>query len=88
MSYKMELSSEAVDDLQRLDKAVAQRILKRLKWFSENFDTLKTEALTADLKGLFKFRVGSYRVVYEVKHKERLLTVHLVAHRKDIYRRK
>ncbi|OGO01765.1 MAG: toxin, partial [Chloroflexi bacterium RBG_13_52_14] len=78
MSYGVEFRQEAVDGLHHLDKAVAQRILRRLKWLAENFDTLTPEALTAELKGLFKLRVGSYRVIYEINRKERLLTVHLV----------
>ena len=88
MPYKVEFSREAVDDLRHLDKAVAQRILRRLRWLSDNFDTVTPEALTAELKGLFKLRVGSYRVIYEINRKDRLLTVHLVGHRKEIYKRK
>jgi len=88
MSYGVEFRQEAVDRLRHLDKAVAQRILRRLKWLAENFDTLTPEALTAELKGLFKLRVGSYRVIYEINRKEHLLIVHLVGHRRDIYKRK
>ena len=88
MSYGVEFRQEAVDGLHHLDKAVAQRILRRLRWLSDNFDTVTPEALTAELKGLFKLRVGSYRVIYEVKRSERLLTIHFVGHRKDIYRKK
>jgi mRNA interferase RelE/StbE len=88
MSYGVEFRQEAVDRLRHLDKAVAQRILRRLKWLAENFDTLTPEVLTAELKGLFKLRVGSYRVIYEINRKERLLIVHLVGHRKDIYKKK
>ena len=88
MPYKVEFSREAVDDLRHLDKAVAQRILRRLRWLSDNFDTVTPEVLNAELKGLFKFRVGSYRVIYEVKRNERLLTIHFVGHRKDIYKKK
>ena len=88
MSYGVEFRQEAVDRLRHLDKAVAQRILRRLKWLADNFDTLTPEVLTAELKGLFKLRVGSYRVIYEINRKERLLIVHLVGHRKDIYKKK
>ena len=88
MSCGVEFRQEAVDRLRHLDKAVAQRILRRLKWLAENFDTLTPEVLTAELKGLFKLRVGSYRVIYEINRKERLLIVHLVGHRKDIYKKK
>ncbi|MEW6034090.1 MAG: type II toxin-antitoxin system RelE/ParE family toxin [Chloroflexota bacterium] len=86
MSYRVEFTNEAIDDLRRIEKAAAQRILRKVKWLSQNFDTLSPEALSADLRGLFKLRVGSYRVIYEAAEKDRLLTVHLVGHRKDIYR--
>ena len=45
-------------------------------------------ALTGDLAGLHKLRVGDYRVVYEVLHSEQTIIVHLVGHRRDIYRRR
>ncbi|MCX5999378.1 MAG: type II toxin-antitoxin system RelE/ParE family toxin [Chloroflexi bacterium] len=88
MAYQVEFRPEAIDDLRHLDKAVAQRVLRRLKWLSEHFDTVKPEALTAELKGLFKIRVGSYRVIYEAEPGEHVLTVHFVGHRKDVYKKK
>jgi mRNA interferase RelE/StbE len=88
MPYTVEFSPEAIDDLRRLDKAIAQRILRRLKWLSENFDSLTPEVLTAQWKGLFKLRVGSYRVVYTANREEDVITVHLIGHRRDIYKRK
>jgi len=47
MSYRVEFKPEAVDDLRHLDKTVAQRIFRRLRWISENFDTVTPGALTA-----------------------------------------
>ncbi|MBM3156419.1 MAG: type II toxin-antitoxin system RelE/ParE family toxin [Chloroflexi bacterium] len=88
MSYRVEFKPESIDDLRHLDKAMAQRIFRKLKWFSENFDTVTPEPLTAELRGLFKLRVGSYRVIYEAKPKEHLLTIHFVGHRKEVYKRK
>lgn len=67
MPYTVELTSEAIDDLRHLDKPVAQRILRRLKRLSEDVENVNLEALSAEFKGLFKLRVGSYRVIYEVK---------------------
>jgi mRNA interferase RelE/StbE len=73
MSYRVEFKPEAVDDLRHRFIKVAQIIFRRLKWLSDNFDAMTPEALTADLKGLFKLRAGSYRVIYELRQKERLL---------------
>jgi len=79
--YRIEFLPAALAALARLDKAVAQRILKKLRWLAEHFDAAKLESLSGTLAGLLKLRVGDYRVIYE----EGLLTVHLVGHRRDIY---
>jgi len=62
--YLAEFLPEASGEFATLDKAVAQRILKKLKWLAENFADLTPEPLSGKLKGLFKLRVGSNRVFY------------------------
>jgi mRNA interferase RelE/StbE len=53
-------------DLKNLDKAVAQRLIKELeKELSSNPDC--GEALIGQFKGLFKLRIGDYRIVYSKK---------------------
>ncbi len=47
---------------------------------------IRPEPLHGDLAGLFKFRVGDYRAVYEPLHGERLLVIHFVGHRREVYR--
>lgn len=86
MTYQVKFMPEAVDDLSRLDKVIAQRILTKVRWLSKNFDNLTPEVLIGEWKGLFKLRVGSYRLVYTVSQKDQLITVHLIGHRRDIYK--
>ncbi len=88
MTYQVRFMPGATRDITRLDRIIAQRVLTRLRWLSENFEGLTPEALTGEWHGLFKLRVGSYRVLYTVIQKERLITVHLVGHRRDIYKTK
>ncbi len=85
--YRISFVPQAIDELRRLDKKNAQRILHKLKWLSQNLGDLTPEKLTGELKGFYKLRIGSYRVVYTVNREEHLLIVHLVGHRRDIYRR-
>jgi mRNA interferase RelE/StbE len=87
MGYRVEFVPKAVDDLQRLDKTIAQRILGKLKWLSQCLDDLTPEILAGEFKGLYKLRVGSYRVIYTVNRDDRLLKVYLIGHRRDIYKR-
>jgi mRNA interferase RelE/StbE len=42
--------------------------------------------LRGDLKGLFKYRVGTYRIIYKVERKILLITVIDIGHRKEVYR--
>jgi len=83
--YRIEFLPQAMDDLRRLDRLVAQRILKRLRWLAENFESIKPETLVGPLAGLAKLRVGDYRVIYEPDRENRLITVQLIGHRKEIY---
>ncbi|MEA1872789.1 MAG: type II toxin-antitoxin system RelE/ParE family toxin [Chloroflexota bacterium] len=78
---------QARDDLSRLDKPIAQRILHKLKWLSQNFDDLMHERLSGEFRGFYRLRVGSYRVIYTVEQEEHQFVIHLIGHRRDIYKR-
>ncbi len=84
--YQIRVLDPAAEELASLDRTVARRILTRLQWLAENLDALHLERLTGDLANLYKFRVGDYRVLYEVIEEEQLLIIHLVGHRRDVYR--
>lgn len=84
MSLKVNFTSRAFEDLSRLDPVTAQRVLKKLRWFSENYPSVRPEPLTGNLQGFFKLRVGDWRVLYTLE--EDSLVVHAVRHRREIYR--
>ncbi len=46
---KVEWSARAVEDLSKLDKPIAQRIIRKAAWFADNFDHITPEALSRDL---------------------------------------
>ncbi len=85
--YEVEFTSEAETDLDRLSKSVAQRILKKIRWLAENFEIITPESLTGEWKGLFKLRVGDYRVLYAFSQtKRKVIIIHLVKHRREVYK--
>ena len=84
--YRIRILDPATRELARLDKPVARRILKRICWLSTNLDSIKPEALAGDLTGLYKLRVGDYRVVFEIVHAEQCILIHAIGHRREIYR--
>jgi len=84
--YRIRIMDPATRELERLDKPVGRRIGKRIHWLSVNLDNIRPEALAGDLAGLYKLRVGDYRVVYEVLHDEECIVVHAIGHRREVYR--
>ena len=84
--YQVRLLDAAYQELAKLDKPVAQRIAKRLNWLAENFDLIKPLPLTGNLAGFYKLRVGDYRIIYEALHDEDVLLIHLIGHRREVYR--
>lgn len=84
--YTIRLLKPASRALERLDKAVATRVVRRLRWLAENLDSLSPEPLKGRLRGLYKLREGDYRVAYEILRDERVIIVHLIGHRREIYK--
>jgi mRNA interferase RelE/StbE len=84
--YRVRILDGAVDDLRRLDKTVSRRIAKRLNWLAENLDNIQRERLSGELSAFYKFRVGDYRIFYQVLDDEALIVVHQIGHRRDVYR--
>jgi mRNA interferase RelE/StbE len=84
--YRVQLLKSAAGDLQRLDNSVGARIARRIKWLAENFDVIEPQRLTGQLAGFCKLREGDYRIIYQALPREKLIIVHFIGHRRDIYR--
>jgi len=79
---KVDWTERAIRDLEKLDKPVAQRILARITWFSNNFERVIPEPLSGGFKGTFKLRIGDWRVVYTLEGKT--IVIQFVGHRREI----
>lgn len=85
MDYSVELKTEALVSLERLTQVEKNRIIRKIYWLATNFDSITPDYLTANLAGLFKLRVGNYRVVYSFNRESRIITIHKIGHRREIY---
>ena len=74
----------AVRDLEFLDREVARRILRKLDWYVRNTDSVTPEPLSGEFKGMYKLRVGDWRVIYTIESKT--VTILAVGHRREIYK--
>ncbi len=86
-TYTVRMLAAAAADLERLDRAVAGRIVRRLQWLAKNLEHIKPTPLVGELSGLYKLRTGDYRVIYEILRQESLIVIHAIGHRSEVYRK-
>jgi len=86
VNYKLDFSDEGRISFSSLDKVVAQRILNKLKWLSQNIEDVSPLPLKWKYEGLFKLRIGDWRVIYDIDRDQKMITAHKVGHRSEIYK--
>ena len=89
MAWKIEFLPEAEKELAKLDRPVVQRILRFLYDRIRPLDDPKKigEALKGpELGKYWKYRVGDYRIICQIREKRIIVLVVKVGHRKEIYR--
>ncbi|MDO8435649.1 MAG: type II toxin-antitoxin system RelE/ParE family toxin [bacterium] len=88
MRWTPHYTHRAVKDLKKIDKPTARRILHKINWFCATGDPLKfSKNLTGPLTGLYRFRIGDWRVIFDINLRGTLsiLLVLNVKHRKEVY---
>ena len=86
LAWKVELTDTAAKQLARLDKTQAQRITKYLRRLMQLEDPRDAgKALTGNWRTYWRYRVGDYRVVCEIRDNEMVIVAVMIGHRGDIY---
>ncbi|MGR3293272.1 MAG: type II toxin-antitoxin system RelE family toxin [Candidatus Scalindua sp.] len=71
--------------IQHLDNNVKKRIGKALIGYRE-YPLKKAEKLTDFAYGTYKFRIGDYRIIFDIEDRD--IVILRVGHRREIYKRK
>jgi len=84
---KVILTKTSKKQLKKLDSSISKRILDYLEQL-EFLDDPRTrgKALTSNLAGLWRYRVGDYRILARIYDDKLIITVIEIAHRSTIYR--
>jgi mRNA interferase RelE/StbE len=86
VNYSIELKEQPIFYLEKSSKEIAQRIFDKIKWLSENFDGVPHIALKGERwRGAYKLRSGNYRIIYSCDKNKKIITIHLIGDRKEIY---
>ena len=88
MPWKVEFEREAEKELSRIDRQHTKRILKYLfeRIASPDDPRRFGEALKQNLSGLWKYRVGNYRIICNIQEKTVTVLVVRVGHRRKVYK--
>ena len=89
MSYTVEYSSNARKFIKKLDQ-YTKALLKN--WINKNLEGCTNpfqhgKPLTADKKGLWRYRVGDYRLICDVQQDKVIIIIVEIGHRRDSYKR-
>lgn len=84
MRYQLVYTLRAVKDIDKLDAKIKSRIGEALLKHKDHIIAQSTR-LTDPRIGTYRFRVGDYRVIFDVEGNE--IVVLRVGHRREIYKR-
>jgi mRNA interferase RelE/StbE len=84
-SYSIEVSASAEKQLRKVPRADQVRILRAIVQLGADPSPPGCRKL-AGYDHVFRIRVGTYRVIYDVDRKRIIVVILKVGHRKDVYR--
>lgn len=87
MKYRVVFSERAKKQLQKIDKHISSLIIA---WLEKNVDgtenpRLHGKSLVENRTGQWRYRIGDYRIICEIKDEEVTVLVLEVGHRRSIY---
>ncbi len=84
MQWSVKIKQSALKELSGITKSDRLRIIAAIDDLGLN--PYRGSALKGDLTGLRRIRIGSYRVIYEIREAELIVLVVAAGHRRNIYR--
>ena len=88
LAWRVEISQTAQRQIRKLDGQTQAAIIRYLRERVEPADNPRQlgKPLRGEKKKLWRYRVGDYRLICDIRDFERSVVVLALGHRKDIYR--
>ena len=85
--YQVEISESARKTLRKMDPGVRTMIVKWLRKILEGCSDARVhgKALTGNLSGLWRYRIGDYRLIADIQDGRLVILMLEVGHRSGIY---
>ena len=86
MSWKVEFDSAAVKQLRKIDRTWQRRIVAYIEEIATLPDPhVRGKPLRSNLRGLWRYRVGDYRLLCQLQDDVLIVRVVKIGHRRTIY---
>ncbi len=85
MAYRLLYLPGAERDIRDLPSEIARRVRNGLERLAD--DPHRGKPLQRSLAPFWSYRVGDYRVLYEIRDRELVVLVVMLGHRREIYER-
>jgi mRNA interferase RelE/StbE len=90
LAWTVEVGTFAEKQLRKLDRPVQKRLID---WLDDRITGCKNprhfgEPLRGDLAGLWRYRIGDYRIICEIQEEKVVVLVVAIGHRREIYVRR
>lgn len=88
MSWTVRINEVAEAQIKKLDRSTQRRILDYLHDRLEGCKNPRHfgEPLKGNKSGLWRYRIGDYRVICEIKDRELQVLVLAIGHRREVYK--
>lgn len=87
--WQLKVLKRAEKTLVKLDKPTQKKIIKYFDEIKKLKDPFKkAKALTGELVGLWRYRIGDYRIICQINNKIITILILDIGHHKEIYKNK
>lgn len=85
--YKVVYTKTFENDFKKLDKSISRRIIAKINELSQNPQSIKPLRYSPrNLQKLCKIRVGDWRILLWIEHKQKTIILYSIEHRDKIYK--
>ena len=87
MTYRLVLSEGARRQIKKLNKHVGLMLANEMKKRLDGLSNPRQhgKALVGNKKGLWRYRIGTYRIIWDIQDDKLIILALEVGHRKNIY---
>jgi len=86
LAYRVLWHEHALNDLKEFDRQMGGKIVNRVKAYLSQDPEKLGKPLKGVLKGLYRYRIGDYRIMYSIDRGDKQISILYIGGRKDIYR--